>query len=188
MDTSHALVIGGTGMLRDATLDLARQGYAVTAIARRQARLDSLAADAPDRIFPIALDYRDTVALAAAVESAVAERGPVTLAVTWIHSTAPDAPLAVANTLSGAGVPFHYYDVLGSASADPSRLRPDEAALFQQLPGLTYHEVILGFVLLPSGRSRWLTNEEISGGLLEAIASGTARHIVGTVEPWSRRP
>lgn len=188
MASPHALVIGGTGMLREATLGLALQGYAVTAIARRAARLESLAAEAPGRIFPVALDYRDTAALTAAVERALNERGPVTLTVAWIHSTAPDAPLAVANALSGAGVPFHYYDVLGSAAADPSRPQPDRVALFQRVPGLTYHQVILGFVLLPGGRSRWLTHSEISRGVLEAIKTGTARHIVGTVEPWSLRP
>lgn len=188
MDGLHALVIGGTGMLRDATLGLARQGYAVTAIARRQARLDSLAAAAPGRIFPIAVDYRDTAALTAAINTALTERGPVTLALAWIHSTAPEAPLAAANALSGAGVPFHYCHVLGSAAADPSRPQPDRVAQFQQVPGLTYHEVILGFVLQPGGRSRWLTHSEISQGVLDAIAAGAQRHIVGTVEPWSLRP
>lgn len=51
-----------------------------------------------------------------------------------------------------------------------------------------YHAVILGFVLLPGGQSRWLTNSEISQGVLDAIAAEAKRHIVGTVEPWSRRP
>ncbi|NLG69565.1 MAG: hypothetical protein GX496_08420 [Firmicutes bacterium] len=52
---------------------------------------------------------------------------------------------------------------------------------------MRYREVILGFVVEPSG-SRWLTHDGISPGVLEAIDRDAPRWIVGTVEPWSARP
>ena len=54
-------------------------------------------------------------------------------------------------------------------------------------PQLHYRRVILGFVV-EGGKSRWLTHEEISGGVIEAVQKDAERYIVGTVEPWSMRP
>jgi hypothetical protein len=47
--------------------------------------------------------------------------------------------------------------------------------------------VVLGFVL-EAGKSRWLTNAEISDGVFAAIAAQAPHSIVGTVEPWSAKP
>ena len=106
----------------------------------------------------------------------------VVLAVAWIRSDAPEAALAAARRTAG---PF--FHVLGSAAADPARPDPGRRARFEALPGLAYREVILGFVS-EGGRSRWLTDEEISRGVLEAVAAGRPRAVVGVVEPWSARP
>lgn len=186
----HALVVGGTGMLREATLGLVRQGYVVSVVARRQARLDALvqaAAGLPGAIHPIALDYRETGTLTARLAEARDRHGPFELAVIWIHSTAPAAPLAVARLVGTPDRPGRYFHVLGSATADPSRPDPDRQAAFAALPNIRYREVILGFVR-EGGRSRWLTNEEISAGVLAAVAADQPRYIVGTVDPWHLRP
>ena len=58
---------------------------------------------------------------------------------------------------------------------------------FLGLPGIIYHQVILGFMRTSSG-SRWLRNAEISQGVLGAIASKKPLSIVGTIEPWDERP
>lgn len=190
MAAPHALVIGGTGMLRDLSLALAGQGRTVSVVARHQeglAGLERAAAGGRGRIHPIALDYRNTAALTEALAGAIASSGRVDLAVAWIHGTAPEAPLAVARAVASPDRPVHYFHVLGSAAADPSRLDPGRRAGFEAIPGLIYHEVILGFVLTPHG-SRWLTNQEISTGVLRALDAGEPRYIVGTVEPWSARP
>lgn len=50
-----------------------------------------------------------------------------------------------------------------------------------------YREVMLGFVPLGTG-SRWLTNEEISDGVIDAVGTDGERSIVGVVEPWELRP
>ena len=186
----HALVVGGTGMLRCVSLELAARGHVVSVVARRQSRLAALvraAAGLKGTIYPIALDYRDTGALETALADARSRFGPFELAVAWIHSTAPAAPLAVARLVGSPERPGCFFHVLGRGAADPSRPDPERRAMFASLPNIRYREVILGFVL-EGRRSRWLTHEEISAGVLAAVDADRPRFIVGTVEPWDLRP
>ena len=150
--------------------------------------LAALAADAPaSTVHPLALDWHDDAALDAALAGAVALHGPIVLAVVWIHGGAPAAPLAVARHVGAPGRRADYYHVLSSAAADPARPDAGRLARFAALPGLRYHEVILGFVREPAG-SRWLTNAEIAAGVLAAIEAGAPRFVVGIVAPWENRP
>ncbi|MEW6046902.1 MAG: short-chain dehydrogenase [Bacillota bacterium] len=183
-------MVGGTGMLRDASLGLAERGYIVSVVARRQTRLEALmraAAGLTGFIHPIALDYRDTEALTASLTAARSRFGPIALAVVWIHGTAPAAPLAVARLVGSPERPGRYFHVLGSASADPARPNPERVASFGALDNIQYREVILGFVLEGHG-SRWLTDAEISAGVMAALDADQPRYIVGTVRPWHLRP
>lgn len=41
---------------------------------------------------------------------------------------------------------------------------------------------------MESNRSRWLTNKEISDGVIEAINNKNKIHTVGQIEPWDKRP
>lgn len=177
-------------MLQGASLGLVKRGCTVSVVARRQAGLDALvraAAGSSGALQPIAVDYRDTAALTAALAAARDRFGAFGLAVVWIHSTAPVAPLAVAKMVGSPGVPGRYFNVLGSASADPSRIHPEEQAAFAALDNVKYREIILGFVLEGRG-SRWLTDAEISAGVLAAVDADQPRYIVGTVEPWRLHP
>jgi NAD(P)-dependent dehydrogenase (short-subunit alcohol dehydrogenase family) len=176
----HALVVGGTGMLRAAVLGLAAD-HEVTVIARGRRRLEILADGSP-RIHPVAADYGEDAAFAAALDAAVAARGPFALAVLWIHGDR-EAPIdAVAARTRG-----RLFHVLGSAAADPSLPDPRRRERWGSRADLSYHEVILGFVA-EGGRSRWLGDAEIAGGVLKALAAGAPRRIVGTVAPWPARP
>jgi hypothetical protein len=79
--------------------------------------------------------------------------------------------------------------VLGSAAADPAleagtALRRRTAF---EGHGFAYTEVVLGFVEGGSG-SRWLSHDEISAGVVNAVVEEGGRHIVGVVDPWSARP
>ncbi|MDB4894267.1 MAG: hypothetical protein JWN15_529 [Firmicutes bacterium] len=167
-------------MLREASLGLARTFDTVSVVARHA---DALAASSG--INPLSLDYSDSAALTRALRQAVETHGPVSLAVCWIHSTAPGALGLVAQELARPGEPARLFHVRGSAAADPSRLpRPGLDAVPEPVQ---YREVILGFIV-EGERSRWLTNSEISSGVLRAVASDAARSIIGTVEPWHMRP
>lgn len=90
-------------MLREATLALTRCCTTVSVVARRADQLPGM--HPLPGINPLPLDYRDSAALAQALRRAVEERGPVRLAVCWIHSTAPDALQTVAAELGRSGQP-----------------------------------------------------------------------------------
>jgi len=177
----HALVVGGTGMLRAAVVALARDRE-VSVVARPGRRVEALALEVP-RVHAAPADWRDGAAFEAALDAAVAARGPFDLALAWIHSdAAPGAAIAAARRVRG-----RFLLVLGSASADPSRPEASRRAEFEALPGVSFHEVVLGFVV-EGGRSRWLADAEITRGVLDAIARPGPRSVVGVVTPWSARP
>lgn len=185
----HALVVGGTGMLRGVSLHLAETGYTVSVVARSRARLDSLAAasTAPGAINPLPLDYRQSERLVEALRSAMEQHGPVELAVCWIHSAPPDALRLTVETIATRSPSCRLFHVRGSAVANPAAGGPRAPEWMEEHPGIRYRQVVLGFVI-EGNRSRWLTHEEISGGVISAIADDAPYSIVGTVEPWSMRP
>lgn len=185
-DVCHALVIGGTGMLRGVCMYLASRGGVVSVLARDRRRLDTLAHETRGAVRAIAADYRDSAALRLRIEEAVRAHGPIGLAVCWIHSTAPEAPLVVARAVAPIETPCRFFHILGSASADPSKERAEHPQL-RLLPGILYRRIVLGFVIEPAG-SRWLTNDEIGRGVIEAVAADRDESIIGVGAPWSARP
>ena len=181
----HDLVVGGSGMLAGLCVELAQAGRRVSVIARGKQPLAAIAARTPG-ILPIAADYTDAVGLEQALRQAIGANGPIERAVCWIHDSAPAAPLAIARHVQRL-----YCHVMGSAVANPAA--PDEVTRWQRdfasLPHLEYRIAVLGFVRHSArGRSRWLTDEEISSGVARALAEGGPVSIVGVVEPWSQRP
>jgi len=181
----HDLVVGGSGMLSQLCVELARAGREVSVIARDVARLQRLGELAPG-IHPISADYTDAEALQRALGAAARRAGAIERAVCWIHDTAPAAPLAIA-----AHVGSVYCHVLGSAAANPAapEILARWRAQFALLPGLDYRIAVLGFMRNRStGSSRWLTDGEICQGVGQALAMGGSVSIVGAVEPWSARP
>ncbi|MEX2219772.1 MAG: hypothetical protein WD749_13545 [Phycisphaerales bacterium] len=183
----HALVVGGTGMLRGLCLALAERGHTVTVIARRHAPLASLAraaASLPGRIAPAPADYTDDAALASAIRSATIARGQVSLAIAWVRSAAPGALPLIADLIARDRDPPRLFHICGSAVADPSRT-PDRGLAL--LPGVRYRRVILGFVVGPPG-ARWLTDAEICAGVVRAVDGDASESVVGQVHPWWARP
>ncbi len=153
----HAVVVGGTGMLASATRALAERGHPVTSIARRSAALGG-------GVTPIALDYRDTDELRAALVLAAESRGPIELAVCWIHTDAPEAPAAIADALAPGA---RLVQVFGTRAWALDRV-PVHVA---------YRQVLLG-----SRDGRWLTHEEISAGVLAAVDADRPVSVVGERE------
>lgn len=180
---SHALVIGGTGMMRDVSLYLACQGGQVSVVARTRKDLDTLEKEADGNLFGVSVDYGDRQKLDDALSSAIAERGNFDMIVAWIHD--PVLPLA-AHLADFASRDARYIHVRGSAAANPADTHASIRSEFNN-GSLSYEEVILGYVI-ESGRSRWLTNGEIANGIIESIRFPKERTIVGVVRPWSARP
>jgi molybdopterin-guanine dinucleotide biosynthesis protein A len=150
----HVLVVGGTGMLAGLSRSLAARGHLVTVVARRPVDLGA-------GVEQLALDYRSSESLERGLARAVAERGPAELAVAWIHTDAPAAPAAVARAVAPGG---RLVQVFGTR-VWPLQLVPIH---------LAYRQVLLGSV-----GGRWLTDEEISAGVLAAIAADRPLHVVG---------
>ena len=185
----HALVVGGTGMLRGVCLGLAASGWTVSVIARRHAPLAALARDAAEQtgqnaIHPIPLDYHDIPSLALGIRTAIVTHGPISLAACYIHSSAPMAPFVIADTLAARACQFIH--IVGSAAPDELWVDStrDEIAAH---PLITYRRVILGFIR-ERDTSRWLTDEEICRGVLKAIDDPTPEQVIGTVSPWELHP
>ncbi|WNC16754.1 short-chain dehydrogenase [Brevibacillus brevis] len=178
----EALVVGGSGMLAEVSRWLARTGYHVTVIGREQSRLDRVAeeSDTPGSFTMLALDYRDTEALKQAVSDLVRHRGPVDVVVAWIHGTAPDALAAIQRELMGQKKEWLLFHVCGSRAW----IQPPAV---EEIAYCRYRRVILGFVT-DAQSSRWLTHSEISRGVIRAMQTDEPLSIVGTVEPWERRP
>ena len=82
---------------------------------------------------------------------------------------------------------MRYLHVLGSAADDPSRPDPERRARFEAIEGVSYQEVILGF-MREGAASRWLTDDEIASGVLAAIDRPMPRQIIGVTRPWTARP
>ena len=172
----HALVVGGTGMLKAVVLDLAKQGYRVSVVARHDETLKVLVEEAAEYagvIDPIALDWHNLGELTTALEQSVRDHGPFSLAVVWIHSTAPEAPIAVAQLIQG-----DFFHVRSSSVGDPNYKDPVDVKKISELTNISYHDIILGSISHGHER-RWLSNDEISSGVIEAIKAKQKRFIVG---------
>ena len=150
----HALVVGGTGMLAAATRALADRGQVVTCIARRDVRPG-------DGVTVEPVDYREPELLRDALARATTTRGPIELAVCWIHTDAPEAPRIVAAALAPGA---RLVQVFGT------RLWP----LVDVPLHVAYRQVLLG-----KRDGRWLTHEEISSGVLKALVADRPVAVVG---------
>ncbi len=160
---SHALVVGGTGMLRGVSLELARRGGVVTVAARAGERLASLVREGGGAIHPLAVDWHDVRALEHGLREACAQRGAFGRAVVWMHSDACEGLGVVLRAAQGADVVRVVGSTMEEVGADGVRT------------------VRLGSMRTGGGR-RWLTHEEIVAGVLDGLDSGRAMSVVGEVE------
>ncbi|CAG5086136.1 Short chain dehydrogenase [Thermobacillus xylanilyticus] len=180
----HALVIGGSGMLAGASLWLARQGREVTVIGRNPQKLKLLSDQHPN-LHGVSADYSRAAEFAETLNDMMRKWGPADLVVAWIHH---DEERVIGQTAEairlagGADFGWELYHVLGSSSNLDEMLRKIAVP-----PECACHQVQLGFVI-EGGRSRWLTHDEISNGVIECIQNNRRRHVVGTLEPWEKRP
>jgi NAD(P)-dependent dehydrogenase (short-subunit alcohol dehydrogenase family) len=175
MTPCHALVVGGSGMLTKLCHMLAADGWHVTVVGRNEEKLARATSGDP-RLHPLSVDYEDLNAFATALDAAGAARGPIALAVCWIRSWAPQSLLTAADAVAGGGRLFH---VIGSQVSDVSATAIQTLAIREEL---RYRQVQLGAVGEGSDR-RWLTNDEISAGVYDAVRADRPHHLVGTAAP-----
>ena len=174
----NALVIGGTGMLKDVVLWLNNEKWCTAVVARNKERMANLVSQAatPTKIEAILVDWNETEHLLKHVHW----HAPFDLVIHW-GAQASLQPLL--NNLS-AKQPgeWDFYHVKGSRASRP------ESRNIPLIPeNCRYHEVILGFQF-EGETTRWLTHKEISDGVIQALKNKTDKMIIGFVEPWEQRP
>ncbi|GIQ69619.1 short-chain dehydrogenase [Xylanibacillus composti] len=170
----HALVVGGSGMLRGVSIWLAECGFKVSVVGRELGKLQALAAD-NSRIIPVMANYYDPVSFSERVEQAVKERGTFDLMVAWLHSRHSEILQQLILLNRGHGQGWSIYHILGSR--DPAGLLREELS---QLEGICYRQVQLGSIEEDSG-TRWLTHAEIASGVISAIRSTRSYYAVGRI-------
>lgn len=166
MHDQVALVVGGTGMLAGLTAKLASEYKIVGVIGRTDGKLQLLAKQA-ENIVPIKSDYTDLDSFEESIKNFVHEYGKPALVVSWIHSGS-DAPLLVANYCMA-----DFYEVTGSSGREASDISHTHETKIAA-KGINYHRVVLGSI-----GNRWLTNQEVSEGVYEAIHKAQAEYLVG---------
>jgi NAD(P)-dependent dehydrogenase (short-subunit alcohol dehydrogenase family) len=187
---THSLVIGGTGMLKGVTKYLLKDFDIVSVIARNDdgfRELDDEAGKLSIKVNRLKIDYRNYQDLTNSILSALKDFGDISLVVSWIHSTAPVAPLIVAKIINHSNTRCDYYEMLGSAEAEPDDSKPGREKAFEVFENINYHKIILGYII-DKDTSRWLENNEITRGVIEAINGDYKEFIIGSVEPWSKKP
>lgn len=161
LQRASVLCVGTTGMLAPLTRALLKQGARVHAIARTQHSLDGLAQGLSEpqthRLVTTACDYRDAEGFAQALD---AIQGPITHCVCWVHTPA-EVPM---RTVVGRFPDTDILRVLGSTTEAPSNM--------------PYRIVRLG-AMAQGGARRWLTHDEISRGVYDALVSERANSHVG---------
>jgi NAD(P)-dependent dehydrogenase (short-subunit alcohol dehydrogenase family) len=179
----HALVVGGTGMLRGVSLELLAQFSVVSVIARSLTRLEPLReAAGGDRINPLRLDWHDIRAVRVAIDDAIDAHGPISLVVCWCHATAVRTPPAIAEYVADSSDPCRFVHVLGSGSPRSSRVRREWQETLEAMPGLRYQVVQLGCERI-GALLRWLEHDVICRGVMHAIESGAPHVLVGDPIP-----
>ena len=167
MKTNLALVIGGTGMLAEVVRELSSIYGVVGVVGRTQDKLNSLSEFSPN-IFPMKSDYSEIENFEESLKAFTANYEKPSLIVSWVHSSSPDVPILVSKYCE-----YDFYDIVGSSgreSSHISRIREQKIVAL----GLNYHRVILGTL-----DGRWLTNEDISTGVLQAIKIQSPEFLVG---------
>ncbi len=177
-------------MLRGAVVHLLKSFDHVSVMARSEGGFDKLINDAEEnsaKLNIIKVDYNNYKELTDKLLECAEKTGKINLAISWIHSTAPLAPMLAAKIINETSPECRFFEVLGSSNSNPesdSRGRDKNFSVFRNLE---YHKVILGFIT-DGSNSRWLTNKEISGGVMYAIEEDLKEFTVGVVEPWNLRP
>lgn len=167
MSFDHSLVVGGTGMLSDATRFIKRESHLMTLISRNARSVAPSFGVPVDSAF--SLDWRDTETFAASLSTRLQTVRP-DFALLWIHSNGHQTLLWIMRTLSAT--PATVVQVVGRSFGDPNSPDPEIDAIVSAANSMHYTRVVLGSVETTHGLTRWLTNDEISNGTIQAIISG----------------
>jgi len=172
-------------MLARASIALADRCDHLTMVARTQGSLSQIEASLAElrcTHYSLQLDWSNQSTFLKALKSHMKRVGSPDLVLAWLHDDAFGPKIA--ETISEHRQKCQFFQVKGSAAGAPGNTNLNAVNISQHI---LYHEIILGFHL-EEDQSRWLSNTEISDGVLTAMDNKSPVSIVGTISPWSRRP
>lgn len=165
MEFKTVLVVGGTGMLAKATRHLADHAAQLILVSRDShaaaKRLGLSGANC------ISADWSSAPAFLAATQPAI-DRFPPDLIVLWMHQTGRGARLGLLDMVRSSNC--RIVDIHGSGGGNVQD-RVAQRRLQAMQAGCRYTAVVLGSVPERDGSARWLTHDEISLGVIQAIES-----------------
>ncbi|MBU9721436.1 MULTISPECIES: short-chain dehydrogenase [Bacillaceae] len=186
MNLGNVIILGGTGMLARASGWISTHAENTIIYGRDKRRLKQIENMYDEHgLFTRELDYTKTSSLIKEISDAHRQYGSINLIVAWIHSTAPNAIPTIIKEVSK----FQQQErwsllIIKGSSSDLSSIIKTENIIPRNCD---LKEVQLGFYY-DGLTSRWLTHEEISNGIIEVIKYDLKRKVVGTLEPWDKRP
>lgn len=184
----HTLIIGGTGMLKHASIALASASQMLTSVARTLQSLQCLDAALGSSAgvhHMLKLDWSEPEVFLSSLSSHIERVCRPSLVVAWVHDEGLMG--AITACFDSASHPCKIFQVRSCAAADPTREPSSGQFADSSIGRMVRNEIILGFEVGNDG-SRWLTNTEISSGVLQAIANNEKTAVVGVVSPWESRP
>lgn len=178
----HALVVGGSGMLAKTSLWLADNGYLVSVVGRDIQKLKRLS-DSSKHIIPISVDYHNKSQLRSEINKSINSNGTYEIVVAWVHNNEKQIIDIINNEIRDlSDKEWRLFHVLGSSSNLEEILQE-----IGDIENCEYHQVQLGFII-ENDKSRWLTHDEISNGVINCISTNSKKYLVGTLTPWNKRP
>ncbi|MEE9453418.1 MAG: hypothetical protein V3V13_03405 [Paracoccaceae bacterium] len=158
----NTLVFGGTGMLAMATEFLSERSTKITLGARNPLVFaQKLGATA------LIANWNNKPETMAALTSL----GEFNLMVSWLHKGGMWLAEHLESKLVTGGRSVRIYGSVAKDLAKLATISPDPR------PDITRQTVILGWINAPAGR-RWLTNTEISDGVIDAVQNAARSRIV----------
>lgn len=180
----HVLVIGGTGMLQAASIRLGVCSNRLITVARTERSLRNIDTGLlPGSGFHhrLKLDWSNSEGFLDAIINHIESTEPPDLVVAWIHDD--ELTVRLFSLMAENSVIPRFCHIIGSASENPKAIADSLLADMPRSLAEHYHQVILG-AKGKGVRARWLTNHEISEGVLEAVKTQHAQFLVGTLERY----
>jgi len=177
----HILVVGGTGMLKQATIQLADTCKVLTSVASTRESLkrlsESLEAAACTH-YPLQLDWLQKQAFLDSIGSHVKNIGAPNLTLAWLHddSMGPELASVLGHKDSDANL---FFQVRGSSAVNSTGQIEALSEIRENTDSSRYFQILLGYIVDDNNVSRWLTHAEIVSGVLTAIQSPTPITHVG---------
>lgn len=177
----HILVVGGSGMLAEVSRHFALRCETISVIGRSLPKLEHLFkgrrfTGIKSNLIPV--DYKREGRLKGELTGAIDNYGPIEIAVGWIHDTAAKAPGLIMDLMQEQGILSRYFEIAGSGDQDILKTKITIPDRIDVENNVLYRKVVLGYRGFGK-KKRWLTHEEICGGVIDAVASDRELTIVG---------